>query len=144
KLTFRILMNHTTGFANFRQLEPDQKLKFHWDPGTRYACSGDVWLLAQCVLEEGLKLDVGKEMQARIFDRFGMMRTSMTWRDDFASNFADGYTDSGELQQHSRRRNTRVAGSMDTSLGDWASFLAVVARGEGLSLQARAEMIRRS
>jgi len=128
----------------FRQLEPDQKLRFHWDPGTRYAYSGEGLLLAQFVLEEGLKLDVGKEMQARIFDRFGMMRTSMTWRDDFASNFADGYTDSGELQQHSRRRNARVAGSMDTSLGDWASFLAVVARGEGLSLQARAEMIRRS
>ena len=144
KLTFRILLNHTTGFANFRQLEPDQKLRFHWDPGTRYAYSGEGLLLAQFVLEEGLKLDVGKEMQARIFDRFGMMRTSMTWRDDFASNFADGYTDSGELQQHSRRRNARVAGSMDTSLGDWASFLAVVARGEGLSLQARAEMIRRS
>jgi CubicO group peptidase (beta-lactamase class C family) len=144
KLTFRILLNHSTGFANFRQLEPDQKLRFHWDPGARYGYSGEGLLLAQFVLEEGLKLDVGKEMQARIFDRFGMMRTSMTWRDDFASNFADGYTESGELQPHSRRRNARVAGSMDTSLGDWASFLAVVARGEGLSLQARAEMIRRS
>jgi CubicO group peptidase (beta-lactamase class C family) len=144
KLTFRILLNHSTGFANFRQLEPDQKLKFHFDPGTRYAYSGEGLMLAQFVLEEGLKLDVGKEMQARIFDRFGMMRTSMTWRDDFAANFADGYTESGELQQHSRRRNARVAGSMDTSLGDWANFLAVVARGEGLSIQARAEMIRRT
>src|SRR6186713_395646 len=82
KLTFRILLNHTSGFANFRQLEPDQKLRFHWDPGTRYGYSGEGMLLAQFVLEEGLKLDVGKEMQARIFDRFGMMRTSMTWRDD--------------------------------------------------------------
>jgi CubicO group peptidase (beta-lactamase class C family) len=144
KLTFRILMNHTTGFANLRQFEPDQKLRFHWDPGTRYGYSGEGLMLAQFVLEEGLKLDVGKEMQARIFDRFGMMRTSMTWRDDFATNFADGYTESGELQQHSRRRSARVAGSMDTSLADWASFLAVVARGEGLSIQSRAEMIRRT
>jgi len=144
KLTFRILLNHTSGFANFRQLEPDQKLRFHWDPGTRYGYSGEGLLLAQFVLEEGLKLDVGKEMQARIFDRYGMMRTSMTWRDDFSANFADGYTESGALQQHSRRRSARVAGSMDTSLADWANFLAVVARGEGLSAQAKAEMIRRT
>jgi CubicO group peptidase (beta-lactamase class C family) len=144
RLTFRILLNHSTGFANFRQLEPDQKLRFHFDPGTRYAYSGEGLLLAQFVLEEGLKLDVGKEMQARIFDRFGMMRTSMTWRDDFARNFAEGYTDSGELQPHSRRKSARAAGSMDTSLGDWSRFLAIVARGEGLSRQARAEMVRRT
>jgi CubicO group peptidase (beta-lactamase class C family) len=144
RLTFRILLNHSTGFANFRQLEPDQKLRFHFDPGTRYAYSGEGLLLAQFVLEVGLKLDVGKEMQARIFDRFGMMRTSMTWRDDFAPNFAEGYTDSGELQPHSRRKSARAAGSMDTSLGDWSRFLAIVARGEGLSRQARAEMVRRT
>jgi len=144
KLTFRMLLNHTSGFANFRWIEPDKKLKFHFDPGTRYAYSGEGLQLAQFVLEEGLKLDVGKEMQARIFDRFGMMRTSMTWRDDFAPNFAQGYTESGELQEHSRRRKPGAAGSMDTSLGDWASFLAVVARGEGLSRQAKYEMIRRT
>ena len=144
KLTFRILLNHTTGFANFRWLEPDKKLRFHFDPGTRYAYSGEGLQLAQFVLEEGLKLDVGREMQARIFDRFGMMRTSMTWRDDFAPNFAQGYTEDGELLEHNRRRKAGAAGSLDTSLGDWASFLAVVARGEGLSRQAKYEMIRRT
>jgi len=144
KLTFRILLNHTTGFANFRWMEPDKKLRFHFDPGTRYAYSGEGLQLAQFVLEEGLKLDVGREMQARIFDRFGMMRTSMTWREDFERNFAQGYTDGGVLQPHDRRHKVSVAGSMDTSLGDWANFLAVVARGEGLSRQARYEMIRRT
>lgn len=144
QLTFRILLNHTTGFANFRWIEPDKKLRFHFDPGTRYAYSGEGLQLAQFVLEEGLKLDVGREMQTRIFDRFGMMRTSMTWRDDFERNFAQGYTESGALQPHDRRRKAGAAGSMDTSLGDWAGFLAVVARGEGLSVQARAEMIRRT
>ena len=144
KLTFRILLNHSTGFANFRWIEPDKKLRFHFDPGTRYGYSGEGLQLAQFVLEEGLKLDIGREMQTRIFDRFGMMRTSMTWRDDFERNFAQGYTETGALQQHDRRRKAGAAGSMDTSLGDWANFLAVVARGEGLSVQAKAEMIRRS
>ena len=90
-LTPRIILNHATGFANFRSLEDDQKLHFHWDPGTRYGYSGEgIWVL-QLVLEEGLGLDLGAEMQHRVFDRFGMSRTSMQWRPDFAGDLADGY-----------------------------------------------------
>jgi CubicO group peptidase (beta-lactamase class C family) len=39
-LTPRILLTHTSGFANFRWLEPDRRLRFHFDPGTRYGYSG--------------------------------------------------------------------------------------------------------
>ena len=58
-LTPRILLNHATGFANFRWLEPDQKLRFHFTPGTRYGYSGEGFYILQLVLEEALKLDVG-------------------------------------------------------------------------------------
>ena len=51
-----------------------------FDPGTRYAYSGEGINLLQFVLETGVGLDVGREMQRRVFDRFGMKRTSMTWR----------------------------------------------------------------
>jgi CubicO group peptidase (beta-lactamase class C family) len=142
QLTFRMLLNHTTGFANFRFFEPDKKLRFHRDPGTRYGYSGEGIMLAQFVLEEGLDLDVGKEMQRRIFDRFGMTRTSMTWRHDFAKNFSQGYNEEGGLVPHDQRESVRAAGSLDTSLHDWSRFLAVVVRGEGLSRQSKAEMIR--
>lgn len=60
KLTFRILMNHSTGFANLRFLEEDGKLRFHRDPGTRYGYSGEGIQLAQFVLEQGLGIQVGK------------------------------------------------------------------------------------
>jgi CubicO group peptidase (beta-lactamase class C family) len=142
QLTFRMLLNHTTGFANFRWIEPDKKLRFHRDPGTRYGYSGEGIMLAQFVLEEGLELDVGKEMQRRVFDRFGMTRTSMTWRHDFAKNFSQGYNEEGGLVPHDQRESVSAAGSMDTSLHDWSRFLAVVVRGEGLSRQSKAEMIR--
>ena len=142
QLTFRMLLNHTTGFANFRWIEPDKKLRFHRDPGTRYGYSGEGIMLAQFVVEAGLKLDVGQEMQRRIFDRFGMTRTSMTWRHDFAKNFAQGYNEEGGLVPHDQRESVSAAGSMDTSLHDWSRFLAVVARGEGLSRESKAEMIR--
>jgi CubicO group peptidase (beta-lactamase class C family) len=143
KLTMRMLLDHTTGFANFRWVEDDKKLRFHRDPGARYGYSGEGILLAQFVLETGLGLEVGAEMQKRIFDRFGMSRTSMRWRDDFAGNFAEGYTQDGVLEPHDRRDNVSAAGSLDTTIDDWAKFLAAVARGDGLSAKSKAQMVRR-
>ncbi len=142
QLTLRILLDHTTGFANFRFMEPDGKLQFHHDPGARFGYSGEGINLAQFVLENGLGLDVGQEMQRRVFDRFGMNRTSLTWRDDFADNLADSYLKDGKLQAHHRRESVRAAGSMDTTARDWSAFLAGVVRGDGLSARAKAEMIR--
>jgi CubicO group peptidase (beta-lactamase class C family) len=142
KLTPRILLSHSSGLANFAFLEPDQKMRLHFDPGTRYAYSGEGIILLQFVLETGLGLNVGDEMQRRVFDRFGMTRTSMTWRADFAANLADGYGIDGASAAHDQRSRPRAAGSMDTTIADFAKFLAGFSRGDGLSPRSRAEMVR--
>ena len=142
RLTPRILLNHGSGFANFGFLEPDGRLRFHFEPGTRYAYSGDGIILLQFVLERGLGLDVGREMQRRVFDRFGMRRTSMVWRPDFRPDLADGWDLQGRVEPHDERSAVRAAGSMDTTIEDFARFAAGFVRGDGLSAQARAEIVR--
>ncbi|MET4616227.1 CubicO group peptidase (beta-lactamase class C family) [Stenotrophomonas sp. 2619] len=142
RLTARMLLSHRSGFANFAFLEPDGKLRLHFDPGTRYAYSGEGLILLQFVLERGLGLAVGAEMQRRVFDRFGMTRTSMTWRADFAGNLADGWTQDGRTEPHDERSRVRAAGSMDTTIADMARFAAGYMRGEGLSAKGRAELVR--
>ena len=141
-LTPRIVLTHTTGFANFRWLEDDGKLRFHRDPGTRYGYSGEGFYVLQLMLEEGLKLDLGHEMQARIFDRFGMTHTSMQWRPDFAENLADGYRQDGTMEPHDERSSASAAGSMDTSIEDQARMWAAFVRGDGLSAASRQELVR--
>lgn len=141
-LTPRIILNHATGFANFRWLEVDKKLKFHSAPGTRYGYSAEGFYILQLALEEGLKLDVGAEMQRRIFDRFGMTDTSMTWRSDFAQNLADGYKLDGSFEAHDDRSSVSAAGSMDTTIADQARLWAGILRGDGLSAATRAEFSR--
>jgi len=141
KLTFRILLDHTTGFANFSWAEPDGKLRFHGDPGARFGYSGEGFQLAQFVLENGLGLDVGREMQRRIFDRFAMSRTSMTWREDLSADDVDHFLANGEVKGHNRRGKPGAAGSMDTTVRDWSRFLAGVVNGDGLSARAKVEMI---
>jgi CubicO group peptidase (beta-lactamase class C family) len=142
RITPRILLTHSSGLANFAFLEPDRKMRLHFDPGNRYAYSGEGIILLQFVIETGLGLKVGDEMQRRVFDRFGMTRTSMMWRADFAENLADGYKIDGAFEAHDQRSRPRAAGSMDTTVADFAKFLAGFSRGEGLSPASRAEMVK--
>ena len=140
KITPRILLTHSAGFANFSWLEPDGKLHIHFEPGSRYAYSGDGIILMQFVLEQGLGLEIGQAMQQRVFDRFGMTRTSMMWRPDFAGNLADGWDMDGKVEPHDERSRPRAAGSMDTTITDFARFAAGMVRGEGLSKASRKAM----
>jgi CubicO group peptidase (beta-lactamase class C family) len=87
-------------------------------------------------------LDLGKEMQTRVFDRFAMRNTSMIWRPDFAANLADGWDLRGRTEPHDERSAVRAAGSMDTTIEDFAKFAAAFSRGEGLSAKSRAEITR--
>jgi CubicO group peptidase (beta-lactamase class C family) len=141
KLTPRILLTHASGFANFRWLEPDGKLRFHFDPGSRYGYSAEGMYILQLIVEQGLGLDTGREMQRRVFDRFGMPNTSMQWRPDFAANLADGYTLEGKMEPHDERSRVSAAGSMDTTIDDQAKLWAGVVRGDGLSKASRAAMV---
>lgn len=141
-LTPRILLSHRTGFANFRWLEEDGKLRFHSDPGSRYGYSGEGFYILQLALEEGLHLDLGAEMQKRIFGPLGMTRTSMSWRPDFAENLADGYGIDGKMEPHDERSRASAAGSMDTTITDQGKMWEAIARGIGLSAAARAELVK--
>ena len=55
-ITPRMLLTHSPGFANFGRLDPDGRLRIHFTPGSRYAYSGDGYILLQFVLERGLGL----------------------------------------------------------------------------------------
>ena len=121
KITARMCLTHSTGFSNFWFIEPDQKLRIHFDPGTRFSYSGEGFILLQFVIEKGLGLDLGALTQAN-FERLGMSRTSLVWRDSFAANLADGWNDQGKAQEHDQRSKVRAAGSMDTTIADLARF----------------------
>jgi CubicO group peptidase (beta-lactamase class C family) len=147
-ITARMALTHSTGFHNFWFIEPDRKLRIHFDPGSRYSYSGEGFSLLQFAIEQGdrakgLGFDV-KALTDAIFTRLGMTRTSLQWRPDFRPNLADGWNDQGTPLEHDERSNVRVAGSMDTTIADIAKFVAAMVRGDGLSTAARAELVKPS
>lgn len=140
RLTARHLLSHTTGFANFRFLEPDEKLRFHFEPGTRHAYSGEGINLMQLVVETVTGRDLKELMKERVFDRFGMSRTSMVWEKEFEANYADGHEGDGTSVAYRRRTGARAAGSAASDIHGMALFVRAAMRGEGLSDKAREAM----
>ena len=148
KITPRMCLTHSTGFSNFWFIEPDQKLHIHFEPGTHYSYSGEGFILLQFVVEhgrkeQGLGLDVGDLTKAN-FDRLGMTRTSLVWKNGQDPNVADGWNDQGQPQPHEKRSKPRAAGSMNTTISDLAKFTAALVSGDGLSPGSRAELTKPS
>lgn len=141
-ITPRMLLGHTSGLPNWRWINADEKLDIKFQPGSRYSYSGEGINLLQLVVEEATGRPVDELMRERVFEPFGMTRTSMTWRPDFEADLAIGYDEQGKALGHSRRQSARAAGSVDSDIAGVARFARGVLRGDGLSPAARAEMLR--
>ena len=141
-ITPRMALTHSTGFANFFFLEPDKTLRIHFEPGTRYAYSGQGLILLQFAIEQKLGHGIEVEAQRLTLGPLGMGDTRLSWQDAWAPRAAGAWDAEGKAYGH--RPNSRVgaAGSMDTTIADMARFAAALVQGTGLSLRAHAEMLR--
>lgn len=140
-ITTRMLLSHTSGFPNWRWINPDEKLNIKFTPGSRYAYSGEGINLAQFVIEAVTNKDVGEMMRDRIFKPFGMTRTSMTWEEQFKDDLAIGYDEKQQPLGHKQRTSARAAGSMDTTISDFARFMGAVMQGKGITKRMKEVML---
>jgi CubicO group peptidase (beta-lactamase class C family) len=142
KITPRILLSHTAGFANFAALEPDQKLRIHWEPGTHFAYSGEGINLLQFVIEQKTGRSLTDLEQERIFGPLGMRQTSLVWQSSFTANIAGGHDSDGKYSAFVHRTSPRAAGSMMTSINDLTTFTEALLNDKVMSAKTRAEMLR--
>jgi CubicO group peptidase (beta-lactamase class C family) len=140
RLTLRILLDHTTGFANFRGLEDDHKLHIHYEPGRHYGYSGEGINLAQFVVEKVTRISATALMQEELYTPLKMTRSSMVWEPRFESDFANGYDEYGRSLGPERRKSPAAAGSMQTTPRDYALFLSALMSGDVLSASMRDKM----
>jgi CubicO group peptidase (beta-lactamase class C family) len=136
RLTLRILLSHTSGFPNWRAFEDDKKLRIHFEPGTRYAYSGEGIDLAQFVVETVTHKSITDLMDEKLFRPIGMNRTSMVWQSRFDGDFANGYDEYGRSLGPEKRTTPDAAGSMQTTLSDYAAFLRAIMRRKVLNTRA--------
>jgi CubicO group peptidase (beta-lactamase class C family) len=140
RITARMLLSHTAGFPNYRWLNDDHKLNINFEPGTRYAYSGEGILLLQLIVETVTKRPLEELMQEKVFQPFGMTRTSMTWQKQFGDDYANGYDEYGRSWGPQRRVRANAAGSMQTTVRDFARFMQAVMLGQGLRKVVREQI----
>jgi hypothetical protein len=136
-----MLLSHTSGFPNWRAFEDDRKLKIHFEPGSRYAYSGEGIQLLQLVVEAITKRSLADLMQQYVFQPLGMTRTSMVWEDRFETDYSNGYDEYGRSLGPERRTNADAAGSLQTTLRDFAQFMLAVTQGQRLRSETRELML---
>ncbi len=147
KITARMLLDHTSGFPNWRYANDDRKLNINFEPGSRFAYSGEGIDLLQLVVETITKTPLEDLMQKRVFQPLEMTRTSMIWQSRFDTNYANGYDEYGRSLGPEKRKTADAAGSMLTTPADFARFMEAVLEekssdGKGLlSHKTRALML---
>lgn len=141
RITARMLLSHTSGFPNFRGLNDDLKLNINFEPGSRYAYSGEGMQLLQLVVETITKTPLKDLMHDRVFQPLGMSRSSMVSEEGFEDDYASGYDEWGRSLGHQQRKIAAAAGSIETTPRDFTRFMQAVIEGKRLRRSTRELML---
>jgi CubicO group peptidase (beta-lactamase class C family) len=140
-ITARMLLSHTAGLPNSRYFDPGHKLVILHDPKSRYDYGSEGFRLLQLVVESITKNPIEELMQERVFRPLGMTRSSLVWQSAWESDHANGYDEYGRLLGIQRRKGADAAGSMQTTISDYAKFTQAVLSGRGLSKESHTQML---
>lgn len=147
-ITARMCLSHTTGFPNWRFLDarigkfvPNGKLAIYFTPGSKFAYSGEGYALLQMVVEKMTGKGLEELAVKDVFEPIGMVRTSYLWQDRFENNYALGYDENNKPLEKKRWTNAGAAGSMETTLADYAKFIEYIMQKKGLNHQMYAQML---
>jgi CubicO group peptidase (beta-lactamase class C family) len=149
-ITARMCLSHTTGLPNLRWFHPATGvedtagvLRIYFQPGTKYAYSGEGFRVLQLALEEitGERFDALATQY--VFIPFGMGRTGFVWHDDFGDeNVAVGHLQNGLIDKKRKRTEAVAGGSMVTTIADYARFAEQLIQRKALPEKWMQEMIR--
>lgn len=142
KITARMCLSHTTGFPNWRWFEKDEKLRIHFEPGTRYSYSGEGFVFLQVALERLTKKSLEDWMQERLFKPYGMTMSSYTWLPRFEENYCHGHDENGKVFEKDKDNASRAGSTLETTPEDFARFVEAVLKGQGLKESSWKEMFK--
>lgn len=129
QITARMCLSHTTGFPNWRWMTkdndffPEGKIRFLFNPGTRYSYSGEGINLLQFVIEKITNKGLEELAQERIFEPLNMNMTSYVWQEKFENRYCNGHTTAQEVIPKDTEDEANAAGSIETTLDDYSKFV---------------------
>lgn len=142
KITARMCLTHTTGFANSRWMESDYQLRVHREPGSRYSYSGEGFIYLQVVLEKIMGKNLEELAQEIIFKPLNMSHSSYQWSTSFEDNFAYGHTVTSERFKKDKDNEPRGGSTLETTSEDYSKFLKAVLQNKIITQNSWNELFK--
>ena len=143
-LTTRHILNHQSGFLNWRRQHPSHKLTFEFKPGTNYQYSGEGFVYLGRALEKRFNKSLVELSDSILFKPLGMKDSRLYWDKHMdESRFAYWHDSKGNILETStpKDRGVNAAGSMLTTIEDFCKFGIDVINGASLSSDIYDDMI---
>ena len=132
-LTTRHVLNHRTGFTNWRSGHLTKKLTFDFKPGTQYHYSGEGFEYLRKALENKFKKPLEYLLDSLIFKPTGMENTQY-WNESIDTlRLAHCHDANGKDYGFSYKTGVNAAGDLLSTVEDYCKFLIYVMNGAGLS-----------
>ena len=141
KLTTRLILSHQTGFPNWRWMNNDKKLRFEFDPGTKYQYSGEGFEYLRKALENKFHKSLEELAKEFVFQPLDMKDTSYIWNEKkYSERMILGYSNSGEPYDIVKNKISNAADDLVTSIEDYGKFLVAVLNNDLLTPKVTEEM----
>ena len=150
QLTARMVLNHTSGFPNWRFFRSDMKLAFENSPGATYGYSGEGFEYLARAIESKLRQPFPRLVETYVFEPIGMTASTLEIRREGLTNLARPVDERGVFPGYYCRPNggCREQGSysaaddMIITVPDYARFLISVMSEAGYDSKLAAERNR--
>jgi CubicO group peptidase (beta-lactamase class C family) len=141
KLTTRLILSHQTGFPNWRWMNNDKKLRFEFDPGTKYQYSGEGFEYLRKALENKFHKSLEELAKEFVFQPLDMKDTSYIWNEKkYSERVVLGYDNSGNPYEIVKNKTPNAADDLITSVEDYGKFLVAVLNNDLLTPKIDEEM----
>lgn len=141
KLTTRLILSHQTGFPNWRWMNNDKKLRFEFDPGTKYQYSGEGFEYLRKALENKFHKSLEELAKEFVFQPLDMKDTSYIWNEKkYSERMIFGYNNSGDPYEIVKNKTPNAADDLVTSVEDYGKFLVAVLNNDFLTTKTAEEM----
>ncbi|MEM8890150.1 MAG: serine hydrolase [Bacteroidota bacterium] len=143
KITARMVLNHSSGFPNWRSDFPENKLFISFEPGTKYQYSGEGFQYLAKVLAHLLNTDekgLEAAFQQEVAASFGMQHTRFVQNDLNLQNKVDPHMGAKKLPKTKDTQSFGAAYSIHSEALDFSKWLMGLLNEEGLTKESYEEL----
>lgn len=123
-ITMRHVLNHTTGFPNWRP--EGEPLRIHLPPGERFSYSGEGYMYLQAVVEHLTGQNPAEWIRSTLLVPLGMENGRYTLTNLNDCSVAIGHNDEGKITKKFLPQKMNAAASLHCTAQDFGRFMSVV------------------